>query len=345
MGGLTTIQVEDYQNNAGSNQTLSELDPPDYPCPPGSEWKMIPDFDDPAVDFIWVCVPTTPPPPPAENECGCVIPSNDRKPAGCVRVDNDGVMEGVQIATIKVKGSWFGSDFTTTDAVGCWSLNKGYSSRIWVSVKFKNNNVKVKDKRFWGGIRAVKHKVGKFKNPPYNDIYVEYGNHQNDNESRGRMFWAAAHTLNTVNNYRMQAAADGIPLPRTGLNWLNKSGEGPASAAMLQGHIFSSWPAFLALYVAPIPYLYAIPFLPQGLMWDLGDDTPFTVDNIEDPNTGVIEEDNVSGFTRNMIFNGLSPNVNNIRDFRDRLRILHLSDTPNNITDYNALLDIYDVFN
>ena len=55
--------------------------------------------------------------------------------------------------------------------------------------------------------------------------------------------------------------------------------------------------------------------------------------------------DNISGFTPSMIFNGLTPNVNDVRTYRDRLRTLHLGDTPNNAADFNNFVDLYDVFN
>lgn len=42
---------------------------------------------------------------------------------------------------------------------------------------------------------------------------------------------------------------------------------------------------------------------------------------------------------------GLTPNVEDIRAYRDRLRTLHLGDTPNNAADFNNFVDIYDVFN
>jgi len=79
------------------------------------------------------------------------------------------------------------------------------------------------------------------------------------------------------------------------------------------------------------------------LIWDLLDDD---VDIVTDPNDPLITgPDNINGFTPNMIFNGLTPDVESIRDFRNRLRNLHLGDTPNTAVDYNNFLDIYDVFN
>jgi len=85
-------------------------------------------------------------------------------------------------------------------------------------------------------------------------------------------------------------------------------------------------------------------FVPVGLMFDLGDVSPFEV--VTDPNNPAISGlDNISGFTPAMIFSSLHPNVENIRQFRDRLRTLHLGSTPNTAGAYNAFVDIYDVFN
>ncbi|MFK8105213.1 MAG: hypothetical protein AB8G15_22055 [Saprospiraceae bacterium] len=79
-------------------------------------------------------------------------------------------------------------------------------------------------------------------------------------------------------------------------------------------------------------------------MWDLEDDS--FGDIVTDPNDpSVTGPDNISGFTPYMIFNAINLNVYSIRGFRDRLRILHLEDTPNSATDFNNFVDIYDVFN
>jgi len=218
----------------------------------------------PLSEWIWECdCNPPPPPPPSLNACGCTIPSNKRNPAGCVRVDFDGTMVAVQIASIKVKDTWFTSDVTDTDVNGCWRVNESYSGRVWMWVRFKNGNVKARDRRYWLGIRAVRDYVGKFTSPPYNNISVAYGNSLSDNTSKARMYWAAAHTLNTVNDYRTSAAADGVPLPRTGLNWNNRHGDGAASAAMLQGNVFNSWPSFFAAFLLPLPYYVSVPMLPD----------------------------------------------------------------------------------
>ena len=54
------------------------------------------------------------------------------------------------------------------------------------------------------------------------------------------------------------------------------------------------------------------------------------------------QRDNVSGFTLNQIFNVLAFFPTNLREFEDRLQAQSLGSTPNTVTDYEALFDIYD---
>lgn len=436
-GGLLSSIVEGYDDDVIAALIIPEI--PDEPCPEGFEWRLVFDFDD--IDpntgrpnYKWECVESTPPPPPPTNECGCTLPSNRRNPAGCVQVDFDGTMVAVEIASIKVKDNWFTSDKTFTDENGCWRINESYSGKVWMWVRFKNENVKARDTRYWLSLRAVRDYVGRFNAPPYNNILVEYGSGAADNTSRARRYWAAAHTLNTVNQYRNAVAGDGVPQPRTDLNWTNAAGDGGAAAPMLQWNPFNSWPAFLAAWQFPLLYAISLPhlpdivnhygvnesaarftgtgfhelghashyslvgegywfgyrnhiinnggygsfgnfnggccaervalgeaignytgaiyggtpaggenfewednFIPRGLMWDLGDDTPGDI--VTDPNDATITgPDNISGFTPSMIFNGLTPNVEDIRSYRDRLRTLHLGNTPNNTTDRKSVV-------
>jgi len=86
-------------------------------------------------------------------------------------------------------------------------------------------------------------------------------------------------------------------------------------------------------------------YIPDGLMFDLFDTG---ADMIVDPITGVSLTDNISGFTPAMIdaaLGGQLGGITDIRKFRDNLRVLSLSSTPNNVTAYNTFVDQYDVFN
>ncbi len=386
------------------------------------------------------CTTFVPPPPPTLNGCGCPIPTNRRHPAGCVQVENDLFNhEAVQRVQVKVKDTWFTSDIAYTDDNGCWYVWDNHYGSVWMWVRFKNKNVKVRSIKHWLALRTVADYVDRFKSPPYNNITVQYGDGVTDNEGRARLYWACAHTMNTTNVYRNSAGADGIPLPRKGLNYLVRANDGASSAPMLQSTNFNltfpffdaigiPLPTFLIQSVLPdvinqygpgerarafngtahhelghashyelvgesywVPYRKHIianfgygsfgdfnsgsdpgrvalgeaigffmgnrygftarggensewveNFIPAGLMFDLGDTN---VDLVIDPNTGTSVTDNISGFTPGMIFGALNQNVNDIRVFRDRLRILSLSDTPNTAPAYNTFVDGYDVFN
>jgi len=86
-------------------------------------------------------------------------------------------------------------------------------------------------------------------------------------------------------------------------------------------------------------------FIPAGMLLDLEDpiDNAEIIADFNDPTINIL--DVTEGFTREMLFNPLTSDVRSIRQYRDRLRTLHLQDTPNNINDFNNLIDVYDVFN
>jgi hypothetical protein len=404
------------------------------------------------------CTQNTPPPPPATNECGCPIPSNIRFPAGCIRVDRDAVPVAVQNVMVKVKDNWFTSDITFTSNQGCWKVEKAYSGTMWMFVQFENPNCEVRAVRKWFYHKALvvaDDYVDAFDGPTFNNISLLYSSGAGDAESLARMYWACAHMVNSDNLYRSLVTGDGVPLPRTGINYLLKSATFIAGAPMLQTNQFGSAGNLLVAidvpnvlsFMAEIsggtplspdivrgydtesadvfrrinmhelghashhavvgePYwfayrthivqnslagngvygsfgdfapfsdpdrvalgeslgnymenIYGRPtptdglewednFIPTGLMYDLQDDTP--TDIVTDPNTGILGiplisgPDNIRSFTPAMIYGALTPNVNSIRQFRDRLRTNSLAATPNGATAFNNFVDIYDVFN
>jgi hypothetical protein len=176
------------------------------------------------------------------NACGCPVPAGTSFPAGCVRVENDeganNPWPGVEVAMIRVKDDWFSSDIVMTNTQGCWHVDRSYSNYVWVWVEFKNNNVKIRGvhgNNVQDAVVIVDDYVDRFNDPPFNNIWVDYNRSVNDNDGIGRKYWACAHTLNTINRYRTNAAADGVPLPRQGLNVHIQSTDGEASTPMLQG--------------------------------------------------------------------------------------------------------------
>jgi hypothetical protein len=425
---------------------------------PGVSWTVItaPFEDCSLYEFFtnnyWVecnTINEPPPPPVVLNECGCPIPSNPRFPAGCIEVDEGGANGPVQQVMVVLKDTWFTSDIVFTNNEGCWQHNESYSGYVWMTVKFKNNNCKIRAMRRDRILEAVgvaDDYVDRFDAPPYNNIYVHYANDLSDNQSLTRRYWACAHTINGDNEYRMGATGDGIPLPRTGLNYfLNAANNSVGGAPMLQNNFYGSWPQILAALLVPVvpilssplypditnnydqddnaesykrtqfhelghashytlvgesfwfPYrnhivnndlvgngvygsfgnfafgsdpdrvalgeavgfyvgnLYGdddfggegnqfiVNFIPTGLLYDLNDTD---VDLVRDPNNpSITRNDIITGFTPAMFFGALRPNINSIRSFRNRLSTLSLGSTPNTLSENNALVDVYDVFN
>lgn len=411
-------------------------------CGPGCDAVLIIEPGSMPPAFEWICecdddggdVPEI-------NDCGCPVPWSNNKPAGCVQVDKDGGEVPVKDATVIVKDNWFFSKKRSTTEEGCWLVDEAFSGTMWMWIKFANENVKAKNLANSLGIKTLRDYIGKFTGSALNNISVFYSSGETNNLSVARMYWAASHTLNTVYEYRELAAAEGMPLPKQGLNWIDMPGNGGAGAPMLQGVVFNSWISVLAAFAMPGPYIFSVPFLPdivnqygeaesafsnngvafhelghashyekvgesywlsyrqhiianngygsfgdfapnshighcalgeavagyvgasfggtvegsengeweenfipEGLLHDLEDDSPG--DTVTDPNFPTISgPDNISGFSTNMFFNALNPQVTNIREFRDELGALHLSDTPNSLSDYNTFVDIYDVFN
>jgi len=226
-----------------------KLIPEEIECPPGCTAVLMIDDSEPPVSFYWECDCSDPPPPPPTptNACGCPIPSNTKKPAGCVRTANDlGGFDGVIMARVKLKDTWFTSDIQFTDVNGCWSHDETYKKKMWIQVFFENGNLKVRDTGYWAGILILRNNKMKINNPPYNNINISF------DPTNTRREWAASHTLNTDFNYRNSAAADGIPAPRTGMNVHIHSGSGGAAAPMLQGNPFNSWVGLLAIFLVPL---------------------------------------------------------------------------------------------
>ncbi len=205
------------------------------PCPEGFHPILQINDGTIPVTYEWVCIPDySGGGGPPLNECDCPVPADKSKPAGCVQVhDDDGLGIAVRSTTIKVKDNWYSSDFATTDKNGCWRIDESFSGKMKTWTVFKNAACKIRDKRFTLGAVVVKDYVGQISYP-FNDQFVEYDRSLNNNNSNGRVYWAASHSINTIIDYRKRVPSDGIALPKNHLNILNLASDGDAAAPMLQ---------------------------------------------------------------------------------------------------------------
>ncbi len=270
-GGLTIDDVEGFPS------IPLEIIPP-YPtnyCPFGQQWVLIylgeetgPNGN-PLLIFDWICqeIPNAPDP-----VCNCPSNGNPNIPAGCIVVEAMTRLDPVQNLTVRVKDNWFFGESTRTDVNGCWEMKDQHSGQIWVKTKFDNQNVEVRDLRYFAFIRLIRHNVGSFSGA-FNNIEIVYESGDDDNTSKKRSLWNACTAINTVERYHQMAASDGIPLPRK-LNWHSKAGQNNASAAMLQGTNFNLTSALMELHGFNISSAFPLSLLPDiTLNYRVGDDS------------------------------------------------------------------------
>ena len=258
-GGLTQPQMNALSNSIGPGwPPFWFLFPPEDGCESdGFAWVLV-EIENPGPGispWSWNCVYVgLPPIYDNPNICGCQIPISLFRPAGCIRVEENATFfVGVQVAQVKIKDGWFNNEIVYSDENGCWRSQQTYDSDIAISIKFKNENVKVRDMSWSGAIPIINDNIGQV-NAPINNIITNYDDFPNPGLTDLRARWAAAHTLNTVNTFRTAASNDNIPMPREDLNWTNAPGNGAASAPMLQGNAFSSWPAWVLLFLNPLGF-------------------------------------------------------------------------------------------
>lgn len=92
--------------------------------------------------------------------------------------------------------------------------------------------------------------------------------------------------------------------------------------------------------------LWRSEYIPMGFLLDLEDPIrlfDITTTQVDPPFLSTA--DILEGFTPAMFYDVLDPSVRSIRQFRDRLAADHLPNTPNNLIDFNTVVDVYDVFN
>ncbi|MEM1357543.1 MAG: hypothetical protein AAGF89_05060 [Bacteroidota bacterium] len=158
------------------------------------------------------------------NDCGCEIYINQRKPGGCIQVDDTQYNEfmGVRRVRVVAKNSWFSWRRVETDDNGCWKVNREFRGRAWFFVKFKDrvsDRVKIRlagvnGWRFWQKSFTAQHAVGQVNGPNFHDITIRY--HRRTDTGTGNethYTWSAATINNAVHEFHDVAATEGINAP------------------------------------------------------------------------------------------------------------------------------------
>ncbi len=164
--------------------------------------------------------------------CNCPTPDHTRKPSGCVTVrdnllpapfDWQGVQEvKVIVARSKALGLVFNrKDFT--DSRGCWEINKKYSGKIHIWVKFESNTCNVKTMETADDLNGYtfprRTYIMKKNGPNFNNIEIRF-NWTNSIGSKTFQDWAAATMNNSIFDFRQYCNLNQLPSPQSNLKLL-----------------------------------------------------------------------------------------------------------------------------
>src|SRR5690348_8856501 len=129
---------------------------------------------------------------------------------------------------------WFKIQRIYSDNNGHFSFTKHYRHKVKVLIKFKNDYASVRGMRgvrLWQMIFPVKKVIGVFSGDKSNIIYhadlkqtfatlIDGSQIDVTASNKSTRYWAAATTINTVQEYRTYATSQSIGLPPTKLRIL-----------------------------------------------------------------------------------------------------------------------------
>ncbi len=188
----------------GSGQGFQTMDAGD--CPPGQVWDAI----------ARKCVP--------QGGTGPVDPVS--VPAGRIMVfdtqlDVAGAATAQPVRTLRVVAKrWFKIDRSFTDANGNFRVTKNFRRKVKLIVKFKNQFSvirSIRGARLWQMLLPIEKQIGVYTASTVNNVSHIFQT-STDPSSKTMRNWAAATTLNGVQEHRDYSTALGFSAAPTGLN-------------------------------------------------------------------------------------------------------------------------------
>lgn len=233
LGEYGSLGIDDLKSENLSDDALYSIPPPPPDCPDECPPRLTIDDSNVPVQWVWICdcySPPPPPPPVITNDCGCPVFADQRKPAGCVKVEdtelstagNPDTFEPVRRVKVIMKDTWFSEDETSTDDHGCWKIDKRYKGSAWLWVSFKNERAALRGvannwHAIWEWIVPVKDYAGVIGGPTFNDVSINY-EMWTEQGSRAQRYWGAATVNNALHEFHDFAQQDGILPPPNGLD-------------------------------------------------------------------------------------------------------------------------------
>ena len=217
---LASIQDSIVCSSGGAVLAAGTVQPNVIPvCPEGYHWDYSDNLCAPnncPTGYHWsgtACVAdqVSPPPPSADQAI----------PAGNITVTdfNLSTTPGVRNARIVAK-RWFKIERSYTDNVGHFLFTKRFKHKVKIVVKFKNDycNIRtIRGIRLWQSLYVVRKTLGVYSGDKSN-INFNFGRDGSKSNTRTNNFWAAATTLNAVQEHRDYSVTYGFSAPPMGLN-------------------------------------------------------------------------------------------------------------------------------
>jgi len=129
------------------------------------------------------------------NACGCPIPNDKRKPAGCIQVEDvqmNNMMLGVEDVKVTWWNGWFTFKTTSTDGAGCWSIDRHRErGKAYMWVTFQNSRAMLRGfvgntAKLWRLLLPVTDYRGQLGGGSYHNIQIDY-NMWNNQRCRHRL--------------------------------------------------------------------------------------------------------------------------------------------------------------
>ena len=160
-------------------------------------------------------------------------------PAGYIRVTDNVTGAQLPVKNIMVKARrWFKRSMAYTDASGYFYINTGFRQKAKITLRYQNNRTVVRAisglLKFWEYALPLEKEAGTFEKTNMQNINILHGYNSNP-DTYMALQWAAAQSLNTLEDMYTYSAQNSLPTPYPYLTiWISSAITGSSNAPMLR---------------------------------------------------------------------------------------------------------------
>lgn len=200
--------------------------------------------------------PPPPPPPPAPDA---------QIPAGNITVSDVNFANTPGVRNVRVIAKrWFTIRRTYTDNNGHFQFATKFKHKVKIRVKFKNDYSTIKTFRltkFWQMVYPITKTIGVYS-ANKNNIQYNFDKYSTSVADRGNLYWAAATTINAVQEFKDYATQENFGQPPAGLKiFLTRYAYGAGMTPMWNKRWYGGLPQEVGL-----TFFASTAYLPAGLV-------------------------------------------------------------------------------